>query len=354
MAIPAILEMTFFNNTLLQYFIFFSILSGAIIVGKIAYYLIKNFIKVLTKKTETVADDMLIEVCEHPAIFLIFIIGFYIAYKTLTLTEAVEHTFFNIVLVMIIFNLTWFFTRLIDGLIKYYLVPFSQKTQTDLDDALIPILRRLSKIILIFIAAIIVLDKFGYNVASLVAGLGIGGLAVALAAQETLSNVFGGITILTDRPFTLGDRIKVSGNDGFVKEIGMRSTKITTLDGSELVVPNATIAKEVIENVTRERERRIRTVIGVVYETPTKKLEKFREIVKKIISEQEGVVNGKCDVLFDEYADSSLNFVVVYWITELLKIPDIKSEVNFKIKEACEKEGIEFAYPTRVIYNKKC
>src|SRR3989338_9496973 len=155
MAIPAILQMTFFNNTLFQYIIFFSIVSGAIIVGKIAYYLIKNFVKVLTKKTQTVADDMLIEVCEHPAIFLIFIVGFYIAYKTLTLTEAIEITFFNIVLVMLIFNLTWFFTRLIDGLIKYYLVPFSQRTQTDLDDALIPILRRLSKIILIFIAAII-------------------------------------------------------------------------------------------------------------------------------------------------------------------------------------------------------
>ncbi|MEK6868397.1 MAG: mechanosensitive ion channel family protein, partial [Nanoarchaeota archaeon] len=271
MALPTILQMTFFNNTLLQYLIFFSIISGAIIVGKIAYYLIKNFIKVLTKKTETVADDMLIEVCEHPVIFLIFIIGFYIAYKTLTVTEAIEHTFFNIVLVMIIFNLTWFFTRLIDGLIKYYLVPFSQRTQTDLDDALIPILRRLSKIILIFIAAIIVLDKFGYNVASLVAGLGIGGLAVALAAQETLSNVFGGITILTDKPFSLGDKVRVAGNEGFVKEIGMRSTKITTLDGSELVIPNATIAKDIIENVTRETERRIKLTLGIVYETDTKK-----------------------------------------------------------------------------------
>ncbi len=349
----AFLQMTFFGNTLLQYFIFFGILSFAIIIGKIAYYVITNVIKVFTKKTKTVLDDMLIEVCEHPAIFLIFIIGFYIAYKTLTLSEQTEQTFFNIVLVMLIVNITWFFVRLIDGLIKYYLVPFSQKTQTDLDDALIPILRRLTKVVLVFIALIIILDKFGYNVTSLVAGLGIGGLAVALAAQETLGNVFGGVTVLTDKPFSLGDRIKVSGNDGFVKEIGMRSSKITTLDGSELIIPNGILGKEIIENVTREKERRIHISVGVVYETPTKKLAHLVELVKKIIAEQDGVNTKKCDVFFDEFADSSLNFVIVYWITDLSKIFEIKSSVNFKIKEAFEKEKIEFAYPTRVVYSKK-
>ncbi len=353
MAIQDILYSTFFNNTLLQYFIFFGILCGAIIVGKITYYVIKNFVKVFTAKTETVADDMLIEVSEHPLIFLIFIIGFYIAYKSLTLSATVELTFFNIVLVMLIINLTWFFVRLIDGVIKYYLIPFAKKTETDLDDALIPIVRRLSKIVLIFIAAIIILDKFGYNVTSLVAGLGIGGLAVALAAQETLSNVFGGITIITDKPFSLNDRVRISGNDGFVKEIGMRSTKITTLDGSELIIPNSTIAKEVIENVTREKERRVKLTLGIVYETDMKKLDKSVQILKKVISEQEGVVNKKCDVFFDEFADFSLNLVLVYWVTDIPKIFEIKSAVNFRIKEEFEKAKIEFAYPTRVIYNKK-
>lgn len=347
------LNMIFFGNTLLQYFIFFGILALSIILGKIAYYVITNFIKVFTKKTETVADDMLIEVAEHPAIFLIFIIGFYIAYKYLTLSLEIEKTFFNIVLVMLIFTMTWFFTRLIDGIIKYYLVPFSQKTQTDLDDALIPILRRLSKIVLIFIAAIIVLDKFGYNVTSLVAGLGIGGLAVALAAQETLSNVFGGITILTDKPFSLGDRVKVAGTEGFVKEIGMRSTKITTLDGSELVVPNSNIAKDIIENVAREKERRVKLVLGVEYNTPTKKLEKAVDIIKKIVLDEKGTKKEECMVFFDEFAESSLNIVVIYWITDLKRIFEVKSAINFKIKQAFEKEKIEFAFPTRTVYTKR-
>ncbi len=348
-----LISMTFFNNTLLQYLIFIAIICGALLVGKIAYYIIKNFVKVLTAKTETVADDMLIEVTEHPAIFLIFIIGFYIAYKTLTLSESSEVTFFNIVMVMFIINLTWFFTRLLDGLIKFYLIPFSKKTETDMDDALIPITRKFGKIILIFISAIIILDKFGYNVTSLVAGLGIGGLAVALAAQETLSNVFGGITLLTDKPFSLNDRVRVASKEGFVKEIGVRSTKITTMDGSELVIPNANIAKDVIENVTREKERRVRFIIGVTYDTDVKKLEKAITIVKKIVNDEPGVTKNKCDVFFDEFASSSLNLVVIYWIKDLTNIFQVKNDINFKIKEAFEKEKIEFAYPTQTIYTKK-
>jgi len=351
--VNTLLNMTFFNNTLLQYVIFLSILCGAVIVGKIAYYIIKNFVKVLTKKTETVADDMLIEVSEHPAIFLIFIVGFYIAYKSLILTEATEQVFFNIVLVMLIINITWFFTRLLDGLIKYYLVPFSQKTETDMDDALIPILKKFGKIVLIFISAIIILDKFGYNVTSLVAGLGIGGLAIALAAQETLSNVFGGITLLTDRPFALGDRVRLSNKEGFVKEIGLRSTKVTTLDGSELVIPNAVVSKDIIENVTREQERRIKLTLGLVYNTSTKKLEKAIQIVTQIVKDENGTTKGNCDVFFDEFASSSLNIVVTYWIKDLTQIFKIKNDINFKIKEAFEKEKIEFAFPTQTIYTKK-
>lgn len=351
--IYSILSMTFFGNTLMQYLLFLSIICGALVFGKIAYYIIKNVVKVLTKKTETVADDMLIEVAEYPVIFLIFIVGFYIAYKTLHLSEAIEHIFFNIVLVMLIINLTWFFTRLLDGLIKHYLIPFSQKTETDLDDALISIIKRFGKFVLIFISGVIILDKFGYNVTSLVAGLGIGGLAVALAAQETLSNIFGGITLLTDKPFALNDRVRVATKEGFVKEIGMRSTKITTMDGSELIIPNSTIAKDIIENVTREKERRIRMTLGVVYNTTSKKMDKAIQLVKKIVEAEKGTVKGKCDVFFDEFASSSLNLVVVYWIKDVADIFKIKNDINFKIKEAFEKEKIEFAYPTQTIYTKK-
>ncbi|PIN79772.1 mechanosensitive ion channel protein MscL [Candidatus Woesearchaeota archaeon CG10_big_fil_rev_8_21_14_0_10_34_8] len=350
--ITQILSMTFFDNTILSYLIFFGIIAVSIIGGRILYYIAENIIMALTKKTETVLDDMLLEVCKHPVVFLIFIVGFYIAYHTLTLTVAVEETFFNTVLVLFIVNLTWFFTRLLDGIIKYYVGPWAKTTHTDLDDTLLPILRKLGKVFLVLIAAIIVLDKFGYNVASLVAGLGIGGLAVALAAQETLSNMFGGITIISDKPFKLGDRIKISGNDGFVKEIGIRSSKMKTLDGSELIIPNSTIAKEIIENVTREEARRIKFTVGVVYDTSTKKLEKAISIIKDIVKKHNST-KDEAFVYFDAFADSSLSITAIYWIKDLDKIFDTKSEINFEIKKQFEKEKLEFAFPTRTIYNKK-
>ncbi len=350
-----ILNMTFFNNTLLGYFIFFGIIAASIILGRIAYYVAENIILIFTKKTETILDDMFLEVCKHPAVFFIFILGFFIAYKTLTLSEAVEETFFNTVLIFFIIDVTWFFTRLLDGIIKYYLSPWAQKTDTDLDDTLLPMLRKIGKLFLVLIALIIVLDKFGYNVASLVAGLGIGGLAVALAAQETLSNMFGGVTILTDKPFGIGNRIRVSGYDGFIKEIGIRSTKMTTLDGSELIIPNSTLAKEIIENVTREKSRRIKLVIGAEYSTPAKKLEKAIQIIKEVVKKHEATKEESL-VFFDEFADSSLNITAIYWITKITnqeKILDTKSQINFEIKKRFEKEKIEFAFPTRTVYVKK-
>lgn len=347
-----IFNMTFFNNTLLQYVIFCGILAASVILGKIAYYITKNFVKLLTKKTETLLDDMLIEVAEHSVIFLIFIFGFYIAYKTLTLSAETEQTFFNIVLVLFIINLTWFFTRLLDGVIKYFLIPLSKKTGTDLDDAIIPIMQKVGKVVLVFIAAIIILDKFGYNVTSLIAGLGIGGLAVALAAQDTLSNMFGGIMILLDKPFSLGNRIRITGNDGHIKEIGIRSTKMTTLDGSELIIPNSTIAKEIIENVAREKSRRIKMTIGVEYSTSTKKLENAIKIIQEIIKKHSHT-EDQSNVFFEQFADSSLNLAVIYWIRNLEKIPETQSEINFEIKRRFEKEKISFAFPSRTIYIKK-
>jgi MscS family membrane protein len=352
MPIGQILSMTFFDNTLLDYLIFFGILASSVIGGRILYYITENIVQVFTKKTETLIDDMLLEVCKHPAVFLIFIIGFYTGYKTLTLPVTAEETFFNIVLVLFIINLTWFFTRLLDGIIKYYVAPWSKQTDTDLDDTLLPLLRKLGKFFLVLIAAIIVLDKFGYNVASLVAGLGIGGLAVALAAQETLSNIFGGVTIIADKPFSLGDRIKVSGHDGFIKGIGIRSTVMKTLDGSELIIPNGTLAKEIIENVTRENARRIKLIVGLEYGTSTKKLEKAVKSIKDIIKKNAGTKEESL-VYFSEFADSSLNITAIYWISALDKMLDIKSEINFEIKNRFEKEKIEFAFPTRTIYTKK-
>lgn len=344
---------TYFGNTLLDYIIFLVIVSFSIVIGKVVYYIIRNILKHLAKKSETKVDDILLEVLDHPLVFLIFIIGLYFGYHTLVLSEGLKNLLSNIVSILLIVDVAWFVIRLFDQLIVHYIIPLASKTETDLDDALMPIIRKLSKYGIGIISGIMILDKFGYNITSLVAGLGIGGLAVALAAKDMLGNMFGGASILTDKPFKIGDKIKFDGLEGNVSEVGLRSTKIKSMDGSELIVPNAKIADSVLENVSREKARRIRFTIGVTYETSNDKLQKAVELINAIFEKHPDIEKGTHQVFFSDFADSSLNFTVVYWIINLDKIFEIRNDVNFAIKKQFEKAGIDFAYPTRTLYMKK-
>ena len=347
MAIDALNAM-YLGNRLLDYFIFLAIVGFSIVLGKVVYYVTKNILKGWAEKSETKVDDILVEVLDHPLVFLIFIIGFYVGYHFLTLSAEVSQVFSNIASILLIIDVSWFLISLCDQLIIHYVIPLSAKTDTDFDDALLPIVRKLIKWGLITIAGIMILDKFGYNIASLVAGLGIGGIAIAMAAKDMLGNMFGGASILTDKPFRLGDRIKFADIDGYVQEVGIRSTKVKTFDGTDIIVPNATIANSTLENVSREKERRVKFVLGLTYDTSSTKLKKAGSIVKRIVKEHKDTKNN-VDVYFTEFADSSLNLTVIYWITNLDKIFATKSDVNFAIKKAFDKEGLEFAFPTRTI-----
>ena len=207
-------------------------------------------------------------------------------------------------------------------------------------------------------AQFFLIKSFGYDVTSLVAGLGIGGLAFALAAQPLLSNLFGGIAIIADKPFHIDDRIVIDGKyDGFVREIGMRSTIIETLNSTKLTIPNAVIATTVVENITREKARKITMNLGLTYNSSTKKIEEAIKILKEILEKNQFVVNNDKDcvsiVAFNEFKDFSLNINVIYYIKDLDNISKAKTEINLAIKEKFEKAGIEFAYPTQTVYVKK-
>ena len=339
----------YFGNRLLDYIIFLLIIAISVVLGKVLYYITKNVLKQLVKKTETMLDDILVEALDHPLVFLIFIIGLTIAYNTLSLNEATIEFFKNLISILIIIDVTWFITTFLDQLIIHYLIPLSERTDSDLDDALLPIVRKLTKWGIIIIAGIMILDKFGYNIASLVAGLGIGGIAIAMAAKDMLGNMFGGASIISDKPFKLGERIKFADIDGYVKEVGLRSTKITTFDGTEIIVPNSTIANSTLENVSREKERRIKFVIGLTYETSSTKLKKATTIVKRIIKDHKNTTN-KVNVFFTEFAESSLNLTIIYWINNLDAVFATKSDINFAIKKEFDKEGLDMAFPSRTIY----
>lgn len=353
-AFNTILTQTYFDNTVLQYLIALGIIAAGYIVGKIAYYVIKNILIKFTEKTETKFDDILINSIHGPLVFLLFVISFNIAYRTLLLNEGLLTFFERITSVLVIVNIVWFLIKFLDEMIIHYLEPLAAKTTSDLDDHLVPILRRVVKIILIIIAGIMILDDFGYNVNSILAGLGIGGLAFAFAAKDVLANMFGGITIIADKPFKIGQRIRIDKYDGVVEEVGLRSTKIRTLDKTEVIIPNLKFSDQIIENVTREPARKIKCVLGVVYDTPTKKLEQAIEIVKEVI-EKHKLTTKNYHVFFDEFGAYSLNIKVMYYVNSKdgEVIFKTQNEINFEIKRRFEQYRIEFAFPTQTIEMKK-
>ena len=227
----------------------------------------------------------------------------------------------------------------------------ARRTETRLDDQVIPILSRVIKVFIWAIGVLLILQNLGYNVTSLLAGLGIGGLAVALAAQETLSNFIGALAILVDRPCEVGDRVDFDqlGIKGTIEAIGLRSTRVRTLDGTLVSIPNRTMANTVINNVAKRPTIKNQFVIGIVYDTPYEKILEALRILREILANHPSTANYRA--YFKEYGPYSLNIEVVHWCkyTDWEEFLKATEEINLEIKRRFEEAGIEFAFPTQTV-----
>jgi MscS family membrane protein len=346
---------TYFGNTILQYLIFFALLGASILIGKIAYYFIKNVLRRVTRRTKITLDDLVLEVVEKPLIFLILIVGFYFGYKQLTLTPDVEDIFAIITKNLVTLAMAWFVVRLVDKVIEFYLSPLVSKTHTDLDDHLVPLLRKIAKYSLIIIGTLIILSNVGINVTSALAGLGIGGLAVALAAQETLKNILGGVAILTDKPFKLGDWVEIDKHQGSVVEIGLRSTRLRTVTGEFVTIPNSIIGSASTVNYLKYSNRKITFVIGLTYDTSAEKIEQAKSILKEILEAADKVVKNSIEINFVNFNSYSLDLDVRFDVhtNKGGVMRSIRDAVNLNIRREFEKAGISIAFPTQTIEMKQ-
>jgi len=208
----------------------------------------------------------------------------------------------------------------------------------------------IARLILWVIVLLLILDNLGVNITGLVAGLGIGGIAVALAVQNILGDLLASLSIVLDKPFVIGDFVVVDSLSGTIEHIGLKTTRIRSLSGEQLIFSNNDLLKSRIRNYKRMEERRIVFGFGVVYQTPMEKLTFIKTIVGDIIKKQE---NARLDrVHFKEYGDSSLNFEVVYFVAkpDFNLYMDVQEAINLEIFRRFQEEGIEFAYPTRTLY----
>ena len=340
----------FYANTIGQWAIAMAIILASIVLAKVVFFLIGKFVKQFTKKTKSNLDDIIIDKFEEPAVFAIIIVGIWYAMETLSLSDSISDLILHAYYLLITFNIAWFITRLLDALIEEYLVPLVEETETDLDDQLLPIARKAVKILIWVMAIILGLNNAGYDVTTIIAGLGLGGLAFALAAKDSLSHLFGGFVLFTDKPFTIKDRILTNGYDGVVSEIGIRSTRITTLDGREVVIPNADIANNSIVNVSSEPTRKITVDLGLTYDTNTTQMQKAMEVLQQITVDHKGIDESKTVTAFTAFGDFALNIRFIYYIKKGEAIFDVMNSINLEVLNKFNDNGLDFAFPTQTIH----
>jgi MscS family membrane protein len=252
---------------------------------------------------------------------------------------------------------TWFIYLMID-IIEIYLNKLTSRTETTLDDQLVPLLRKTLRIVLVIMAGVFLAQNvYQWDIGALIAGLGIGGLAFAFAAKDMLANFFGSITIFADRPFTMGERIKVQGYDGMIEEVGFRSTRIRTLDGNLVTIPNAIMANEAVENIGRRPTIKRVLNVTVTYDTAPEMVQRGVDILREMLEVRKD--NFPEDypprVYFSDFNSESLNIVVYYWFAppDWWEYLEFNHDFNMELLRRYNEEGIEFAFPTKTLYVKQ-
>jgi len=339
----------FYFNTVGDWALALAIIVGTLIVAKVLYWVFGKVIKKITAKTKTKLDDILVDMLEEPIVLIVTIIGVWIAIGRLNFPDEANAWIGNVYMIMIVLTITWLLARLVDAIIKEFIVPLAAKTEGDLDDQIVPIIRKAIRAAIWIMGIIIALNNAGYNVGALLAGLGIGGIALAMAAKDTVANFFGGVTIFTDKPFTLNDRIKINGFDGTITEIGIRSTRLKTLENRIVTIPNSKFTAGMVENVSSEPHRKVVLKLGLVYETTADKIQSGMKALQEIVDGNENLEENTV-ISFTEFGDFSLGILFIYYITKGADIMGAQTAVNMEIKKRFEEFEIEMAFPTQTVY----
>ena len=336
------------NNSGTNYLTALIIFILLIISSKIFSEVILNRLEKLSHRTKTDLDDFLVHIVENVKPPFYFLISFYIAANFLILSAIVRKVLLAIVLVVLVIQTILIFQKIIDFVVKKKILKPGEDNRDK--EMAIKLATQILKVTIWTLGLIMILANFGIEVTSLIAGLGIGGVAIALALQNILGDIFACFSIFMDKPFKPGDFIIVGPDMGTVNKIGIKSTRIETLEGQELVISNKELTESRINNYGAMKKRRVVFSLGVVYETPVSQVRRIPQIIEKIIKSAPETQFFRAH--FKNYGDFSLNFEIVYYVlnSDHTKYMDIQQEINLKILETFQKENIVFAYPTQMIY----
>jgi len=327
------------------------VFASAVAVGWAAYIVFSRYFSRWAKNTKTQLDDAILRNIRAPVLILAILIGLFYALDSLTFLDVYSEVIATAFTVAQILVITFTIARVINVLVGW----FAQRAKREerVSEHLLFVLRQIIKAVVYVFAFLAILVAFRIDLSGVVVGLGVGGIAIALALQNVLSDVFSAFSIYFDRPFEVGDFIVVGNYSGTVRKIGIKSTRLQLLQGEELVISNMELTTTSLRNFKKLKKRRVVFKLTIAADTPLEKLRKIPDIIKAII---EGVEQAEFErAHLTEFGDFSLNFEVVYYMKtpDYDKYMDTQQEINFGILENFEKEGIIIPFPTQTILLQK-
>jgi small-conductance mechanosensitive channel len=348
-----LLNRTYWGNTLSGYLVSAAIFAAGIIIITILRKIVLKRLSKWSESTETKLDDFIIKGIEKAVIPVLYLAALKLALEPLKIDPSVQ----KVISVIFVIIVTFLIIKAITSSLKYMLNSLVRRRSPEGDAE-----RRLKQIrgitaiasfLVWTLGFIFLLDNLGFEISAVIAGLGIGGIAIALAAQTILGDLFSYFVIFFDRPFEIGDFIAVGDKLGTVEYIGIKTTRLRSLSGEQLVFSNTDLTNSRIQNYKKMERRRIVFKIGIVYDTPPEKLAEIPGLIRKIIEEQSPVTFDRAH--FASYGDFSLNYEFVYYVEDpdYNKYMDIQQAINLKINDLFISRGIRFAYPTRTVFLSK-
>lgn len=352
------------GNEFWRFLLVLLVILVTLVAARIVQYVIDSYNRRIRDKKGVTLVTLFCDSLSKPVYVGIFGAGVFLCKAPLYFDDAagisttIDAAWTKIANAVIAIALAYALYRLVD-IAEYYLNRIVSKTQTKLDDMLIPVVRKSLRITIAIVAALLISESIlGTNVKSLLLSAGVGGIALALAAKDTIANFFGSITIFADRPFQIDELVKIDGHLGPVEDVGFRSTRIRTLQGHLVTVPNSVIANSIVENVGRRPFIRRTSNITITYDSGHSKAKQAVKIIKEVM-EKVPEINSDPEhpprVYFSDFNDWSLNIYMSYWVKppNYWVYHEVNERVNLEIMKRFEAAQIEFAFPSQTLYVKK-
>ncbi len=340
-------ERTYYGNTVGQWLTTFLMILGAIILGRALYWLFSRSVKAAIRRNKIRIDDILLDALEEPVVMIVTLVAVRTVLRRLTLPPGLVGVVDGALGMAYALITAWLVTRVYDAIHRVFLQPLVNRTSGAFDDQILPLIRRGIRVIVWVLAIIIGLNNAGYDVGTVLAGLGIGGLAVALAAQDTVSNIFGGITIFAQKPFLIGDLIEFEGKQYTVKEIGWRATVVEDWNtGYRVIIPNSKFTGGIIANVSAEKGYWFSETIRLASDMRVAQVEQALQDIKDAVCCHPTIDGHK--VRFEGFGANALEFLVLFHVSSFSERWQVITDANLDLLRRFEAHNVRLAAPMQV------